>query len=331
VATTGGSERKPAKAGKRSSARSGGEPPEAARTRGATRTPEAEELARAALAVVGAHPGITPTKLRAALPRELRPHASLVVEAARELASRGRLGRFAKGATERFFERDPMELLTLNVPPLLRERGPLELGALRREVDRLGLGVVLPIWLRAAQRERLVFPHGPARGKRDKRFGARPDVAGALGKVVRSLEAVARELTAHGVEPHELLAVLSDALGARAKTRTAKSTEETEPDEAAQASARALVREALDALAARHREGAVVLVTDLRAATPGLDKARFDEAVLGLAAEGRVALHHHDYASSLAPAERDALVRDGAVHYVAIAPRGRAERAEREP
>ena len=48
------------------------------------------------------------------------------------------------------------------------------------------------------------------------------------------------------------------------------------------------------------------------------DKASFDRAVLRLAEQGRTALHHHDFPSSLTQQERDEMVFDGRIYYVGI-------------
>ena len=68
--------------------------------------------------------------------------------------------------------------------------------------------------------------------------------------------------------------------------------------------------------------GALVSLTDLRhslkSEIPG--KSQYDQAVLHLARQGRVALHRHDYASSLSEQERNDLVADDqGNHYIGIA------------
>ena len=54
----------------------------------------------------------------------------------------------------------------------------------------------------------------------------------------------------------------------------------------------------------------------------GLAKSDFDRVVLSLAVKGKVALHHHDFPSSLSPEEREELVRDEqGTYYVGIVPK----------
>jgi hypothetical protein len=66
---------------------------------------------------------------------------------------------------------------------------------------------------------------------------------------------------------------------------------------------------------------ALVSIRELRRSV-GLTKIVFDRVVLSLALQGKVALHHHDFPSSLSPDERDELVRDEqGTYYVGIAPK----------
>jgi hypothetical protein len=87
---------------------------------------------------------------------------------------------------------------------------------------------------------------------------------------------------------------------------------------AAPANARGVFLSALRALAAKHPAGTLLPLRELRHSTT-LDKVTFDQTAIALSREGKVILHHHDYASSLAPDERAALVRDGGTFYVGIA------------
>jgi hypothetical protein len=65
--------------------------------------------------------------------------------------------------------------------------------------------------------------------------------------------------------------------------------------------------------------GALVAARELRRAA-NLDKPQFDQAVLGLARQGRLMLHRHDYANGLSSSDRDELVTDGAgAYYVGMA------------
>ncbi len=73
--------------------------------------------------------------------------------------------------------------------------------------------------------------------------------------------------------------------------------------------------------------GALVYIKDLRRLMESFipDKQAFDQAILNLARQGRVALHRHDFPASLSEQERGHLVRDDRGNfYVGIAVRTRA-------
>jgi len=78
-----------------------------------------------------------------------------------------------------------------------------------------------------------------------------------------------------------------------------------------------LILERMTSIEPAAATGALVSLSELRqsllAEVPG--KAGFDQAVLELAGQGQVALHRHDYVSSLSEAECDALVSDERGNY----------------
>jgi hypothetical protein len=81
---------------------------------------------------------------------------------------------------------------------------------------------------------------------------------------------------------------------------------------------------ALDRVARRSPRDALHLVRVVRAELPGVSKEAFDRMALELARRDVVLMHHHDYAASLTPSEREALVTDGrGTHYIGIARRGK--------
>jgi pterin-4a-carbinolamine dehydratase len=85
-----------------------------------------------------------------------------------------------------------------------------------------------------------------------------------------------------------------------------------------------IVRSALRHLASNEPEGAVLSVPELRDRA-GLDKERFDAAVLALEQADELVLHHHDFPASLSESDRAELVHDGRGTYdVGVAPRGRS-------
>lgn len=110
----------------------------------------------------------------------------------------------------------------------------------------------------------------------------------------------------------------------KAKARAARTRKRAPraPKRAARLTERAFFA-ALDRVAARSPRDALHLVRQVRAELPGVPKAAFDRMALELARSDRILMHHHDYASSLTPAEREALVTDGrGTHYIGMARRG---------
>ncbi len=83
-------------------------------------------------------------------------------------------------------------------------------------------------------------------------------------------------------------------------------------------------RRALDRVALKEKEGALLSVKDVRAQAK-LSKPVFDSIALNLASRGIVVLHYHDFPSSLSAKERAEYVEDerGTV-YIGIAPGKRA-------
>lgn len=254
--------------------------------------------------------GLKGAELAKALPNA--PKEALF-EALRGLAARGALFRYQKGKTERFFAADPVARLDALVPALLERAGPLDEASLKAavEAEARGHGDLLREWLRGARARRVVFEHGPKPGARTKRIGREPDLGRHLAGTFSALRKALLELDAAGVPRERVAAAVRKELGLSPASAAAP---------APPAGDRDAVLRALGALAAEHRPGALLLVRDLRARV-GLDKDRFDLAVLALASERKAILHHHDHAAALSEKERRELVFDGRVHYVGIAPR----------
>lgn len=75
----------------------------------------------------------------------------------------------------------------------------------------------------------------------------------------------------------------------------------------------------------RAESGALVTAHALRQAAQ-LSKSDFDALALQLAQQGKIALHEHDFASSLSAEERESLVTDGqGRYYVGMALRSSPE------
>lgn len=81
------------------------------------------------------------------------------------------------------------------------------------------------------------------------------------------------------------------------------------------------VMAAIDKVAAREPENAMLLVEDVRKQA-GLSKSAFDKAALDLSTSDRTMLHYHDIPSSVSPEKRAQWVVDSeGTHYIGIARR----------
>jgi hypothetical protein len=119
------------------------------------------------------------------------------------------------------------------------------------------------------------------------------------------------KLAKRGVRPEEVLAAAQEVL------HGSSNQPETAPPPSAPINPQQLILDRMFQLNSAAATGALVSLSELRQALqaeiPG--KTNFDQAVLQLAEQGRVALHRHDYAESLDQAERDLLVTDERGNY----------------
>jgi hypothetical protein len=257
---------------------------------------------------------------KAELPKKLglssKVDATRSLDVARELARKGDLHRFAKGAVEVFFGDDPVAELDRLVPVLLRQQGPLGATALKKAVKSAlpGHDALLADWLKSAisrgvlyesGKPKLLSPEPPA-----------PDLDKLLKKELAALKKQVAALETKGIARELIATFLRNAL--------ALGTERAAPPVAGARSSREVFLDALQRLAADSPEGALLPVRELRARA-GLGKQDFDAAALALSKEGLLVLHYHDHASALSEAEQNALVRDAlGRHYVGVALRGSA-------
>jgi hypothetical protein len=97
--------------------------------------------------------------------------------------------------------------------------------------------------------------------------------------------------------------------------------QEGKKPEAGPPGAEKFILEGISRLQPIGQKRALVSIRELRRFLP-LSKSDFDRAVLDLALQGRVALHHHDFPTSLTPVEREELVQDKqGTYYVGIVPK----------
>lgn len=271
--------------------------------------------------------------LSAAALKKLLPkaHHAAGLGIARDLAARGDLYRYSKGAMEHFFAQDPIAKLETLVPALL-DGEALATSELKENVERAapGMSQLLPEWLKSAVARRVVFEHSPPatkpKGKNQKTYALRPDLRALLRKSLVALGKDLEAADAASIPRESVLEFLATALSIDQPER-APSPERAggapSPTEASEPSAlREPFLAALRHLAVKNGSGALLSVRQLRAEA-GIDKQAFDKTALALSREGAVVLHHHDHPASLPESERSLLIRDAkGTHYVGIALRG---------
>jgi len=160
----------------------------------------------------------------------------------------------------------------------------------------------------------------PKYGRVKTRYGLEPPEPGPyLVKAIQEIATVQRLLAPFQISREAIHDALGRELGLEPKTRGLakdQSKAETAPHEA-----EALLLKTMTRLQPPGQRRALVSIRELRRSVE-LAKSVFDHIVLSLAIQGRVALHHHDFPSSLSPEERDELVRDEqGTYYVGIAPK----------
>jgi hypothetical protein len=288
------------------------------------------ELEGAVVSVLGAAPGLNPSKLKAALrKRGLSAAQALAgVEVARGLALSGRLHRYVKGKTEALFANDPVERLDQCAAAVLAG-DVLRDTEFKRNLEKTAPGhkPLIVEWLKGALARRVLFEQADPAASADsaqravrskaKFYGNRPDLRRVLKKALLALKAEVAQADALDVSRQELLAFLARELGVEAGPAP-----RTHPTPSAAPSSDGSQREllaALQRLATTNPQGALLAVRELRALS-GLDKLSFDAAALALAANGAIVLHHHNHAAALPDAERRQLIEDGrGTFYVGIA------------
>jgi len=220
----------------------------------------------------------------------------------------------------RYWDRDEVELGCLLIDGLLAKKGPQSLADLRKAAKQVTEEAFQAAFQkRIAGNQLFEYPTPP---KKKTVFGSQPpspepylrDIGVQLTKIVA-------QLIAAKVPPAALrraLLEILDATGVAGVSAPAASTATTKPEISTQpplvdlVSLMRIIEPAAD-------NGALVPARELRRVA-NLEKNSFDQAVLGLARQGRLMLHRHDFASGLSDAERQELVTDGAgTYYVGMA------------
>jgi len=160
----------------------------------------------------------------------------------------------------------------------------------------------------------------PKYGKVKIRYGLEPPEPGPyLSKALQDIIAVQELL----VPFHVSLEAIHEALGRELglEHETSAPSRERLQGEGLFRHAEPLILEGITRLQPPGQRRALVSIRELRRSV-SLAKSVFDKTVLSLASQGKVALHHHDFPTSLSQTERDALVQDErGTYYVGIAPK----------
>ena len=242
----------------------------------------------------------------------------MVETALNELVDTGRLYLWQPGMTPYLCLLDPLKTALETILNALAA-GPLTekelVGLLRKR---------LPGYQVTHLKEHLSYSQQvyeyPKCGKLKIKYGLEPPEPGPyLGKAVQDMTAVQRLLAPFGIS----LEAIHDALGRELglEHETGEPSRERSKAEIGSHDAEPLLLKAITRLQPPGQRRALVSIRELRRSV-GLAKSVFDRVVLALALQGKVALHHHDFPSSLSPDERDELVRDEqGTYYVGIVPK----------
>jgi hypothetical protein len=283
----------------------------------AARDVSEQELEGVVRALIERASGLSRTEFKKELGAEYKALEKRALEMARALAGRRVVHRWASGRSkERFFATEPLDTLSKAVATVLAD-GPLESTELERRVENEGRGLrdLLKEWLKHAPARGELFAHPKAAGGTKKRFGLRPpepDPNVVLKSVFTALDKALTSKDGSRLSKEAVLSTLAAKLGLPSP---APATAPSPPP----ATERESFIRALRELSAQNVQDGLLPIRDLRARLR-LEKEHFDRLSLELLREGVVTLHHHDFPTSLSPAERAELVRDErGTHYVGIA------------
>ena len=223
----------------------------------------------------------------------------------------------AKGKP-RYWDRDQNEFARSLILETLDKKGSLAKTDLRKAVKQLTEELFLNAFQGLLDAQKL-FEHPPLPKKKTSLFGNRPpapepylnDLGVQLSKIVGQLKGAS--------VPDEVLrralVQLVESTGVPFGGGAVALQNVEMPSEELKVDLIALMRSIEPAA----DSGALVAARELRRAAK-LEKMLFDQEILGLARQGRLMLHRHDFAGGLSPAERDELVTDGAgTYYVGMA------------
>jgi hypothetical protein len=266
------------------------------------------------LAFMTRSPVASESKIKASLKLPLE----MVEAALNELVDTGKLYLWRPGKTPYFCLSEPRKTALETILKALAA-GPLTGKELVASVRKK-----LPGYQAMGLKEHLFyskrFYEHPKYGKVKIRYGLEPPEPGPyLGKAVQEIMTVQRLLAPFQISLEAINDALSRELGLEPKK--GGPAKDQSKAETASHEAEALLLKTITRLQPPGQRRALVSIRELRRSV-GLAKSVFDGIVLSLAIQGRVALHHHDFPSSLSPEEREELVRDEqGIYYVGIVPK----------
>lgn len=222
----------------------------------------------------------------------------------------------AKGKS-RYWDRDIAEFGRVLMKAALNKKGALSKSDLRKAVKQLTDDTFAAVFQQLVD-DQALFEHPPLPKKKATAFGMQPPApAPYLKDLGLQLTKVVEQLAAARVPREELRGALVQLIEGTGISLGAGAIPDAAP----------MTRDAgnvdlvtlMKSIEPAADNGALVAARDLRRAA-NLGKSQFDDAVLGLARQGRLMLHRHDFASGLPVGERDELVTDGAgAYYVGMA------------
>lgn len=279
------------------------------------RNPDAE-AGRLIMEILAGPLPMTAAKIKAALKLPME----VVHSALDRLVGDGRVHIWQPGKTVMYTSLDPAEAARKSILTAIAEE-PLDekaiVAAVRKRLPGFGAKHLREHLFPLAQSGKI--KEHPRFGKTKARYATKPPEPGPyLAGAVKEVKAVHTLLATFQISLERILEALGRELGleGRAPRAEGKGSEDRRGSDEAERQ----VLEGIVRLQPLGQNRALVSIRELRRSL-GLAKSRFDRAVFSLALQGKVALHQHDFPSTLSPEEREELVKDEqGTYYIGIVP-----------